>query len=169
MITRMRIIRNVRVSLIRPILGLLVLWLSFGCSSFDKAWREAAEQSHPADHLSGAWSGEWKSEINGHNGKLRCVITAQKDNVYKARFHATYKKVLTFGYTVPLRVTETNSGFRFAGDANLGWYAGGTYTYEGHADRTNFYSTYRCNYDQGTFQMTKAAHLAIQTAVTKGP
>ena len=63
--------------------------------------------------------------------------------------------MLGFGYTVQLNVTETNGVFQFSGQANLGWWAGGVYRYEGHAQEMHFFSTYRCKYDHGTFQMTK--------------
>jgi hypothetical protein len=63
--------------------------------------------------------------------------------------------MLSFGYTVPLQVEPATNGFKFSGQANLHWYAGGIYKYEGHADATNFFSTYSCKYDHGTFQMTR--------------
>ena len=37
----------------------------------------------------------------------------------------------------------------------LGFLAGGVYHYEGHADATNYFSTYSCKYDHGTFQMSR--------------
>ena len=45
--------------------------------------------------------------------------------------------------------------YRFEGQADLGSLAGGLYHYEGYATLTNFYSTYRAQYDFGTFQMTR--------------
>ena len=74
---------------------------------------------------------------------------------YKARFHANYAKIFTFNYTVPLTVTPTNGNYQFSGEANLGWYAGGKYEYTGKASPTNFFSTYRCESDNGTFQMSR--------------
>ena len=59
----------------------------------------------------------------------------------------------SFGYSVPLQVRRTNDTYQFLGEANLGWLAGGLYHYEGSATGTNFFSTYRCKYDHGTFQM----------------
>jgi hypothetical protein len=61
----------------------------------------------------------------------------------------------TASYTVPLSVEPQDSGSRFRGEADLGWLAGGVYRYEGHATATNFFSTYECKYDGGTFRMTR--------------
>jgi hypothetical protein len=93
------------------------------------------------------------SDINHHTGELRCVVTKREDGMYRARFHAKYNKVLSFGYTVPLKVEPAADGFHFSGEADLGWLAGGVYHYDGHADTTNFFSTYSCKYDHGTFKM----------------
>ena len=74
---------------------------------------------------------------------------------YQARFHAKYRKILGFGYTVPLKVRTVAGVFNFQGEADLGWYAGGLYFYSGHVRGTNFSSTYRSEKDRGTFQMTR--------------
>jgi len=129
--------------------------LSGGCTTFGHAWAKAAKEPVTTNSLLGCWEGTWLSEANGHNGNLRCVVTLKNDGTYSARFHAIYKKVLGFGYTVPLKAAETNGMFQFSGEADLGWWAGGVYHYEGHAQDTNFFSTYRCKYDHGTFQMTR--------------
>ncbi len=131
------------------------LLLASGCATFNRDWTTSANQPTPTNSLLGRWEGTWLSEVNGHNGNLRCVVTQKQDGTYRARFHAIYQKVLGFGYTVQLDVTETNGVFQFRGRANLGWWAGGVYHYEGHAQPMHFFSTYRCKYDHGTFQMTR--------------
>jgi hypothetical protein len=93
--------------------------------------------------------------VNGHTGRLRCLLRRDTAGQYQARFHAKYKRIFSFGYTVPLTVKATNHVFGFQGEANLGWYAGGLYHYEGQMSPTNFLSTYRCPADHGTFQMTR--------------
>lgn len=131
------------------------LSLSTGCTTFDHAWGKAATEPCSTNSIIGCWDGTWVSEKNGHNGALRCIVTQKSDGTYNGRFHAKYRKVLGFGYTVLLMTTETNGVFRFRGKANLGWWAGGIYEYEGYAHETNFFSTYSCKYDHGTFQMTR--------------
>lgn len=108
--------------------------------------------------MAGRWEGTWRSEVNGHSDQLRAVITTGSNGVYSTRFHARYKKGIlrfSFGYSVPLQVRQTNDTHQFHGEADLGWLAGGVYRYEGSATGTNFFSTYRCKYDRGTFQMTR--------------
>jgi len=96
------------------------------------------------------------SDKNGHNGKLRCLITHAENSVYHARFHAKYWKILSFGYTVPLTVQRSNDVFRFVGEADLGKLAGGVYRYDGSVARTNFHSTYQSKYDYGCFRLGRA-------------
>lgn len=140
----------------RIVFGLLAigLVLSAGCGSFNHNWNEHQEPN-PLPNLEGRWQGVWLSDVTHHTDKLRCVVTKKDDGSYAARFQAKYHTVLTFGYTVPLKVETAASGFKFSGEANLGWLAGGLYNYDGHADTTNFFSTYTSKYDRGTFQMTR--------------
>jgi len=126
-----------------------------GCTTFNKEWQAAATQPVSAASPEGRWQGTWASDVNRHNGALRCIVTREGDNSYRARFHAKYQKVLGFGYTVTLHTQDAGVPLRLAGDANLGWWAGGVYHYEGTVGATNFFSTYSCHYDQGTFQMTR--------------
>lgn len=149
---RKRVKREINIAVI---LGLILCLAGFGCSSFHKNWRAAGKVQTPTDDISGRWTGTWKSDSNGHNDKLRCVISKIDEQHYSAQFHAKYKKILSFGYTVPLTATS-NSGRRdFKGEANLGKLAGGVYTYEGFATPTNFFSRYDSKYDHGVFEMSR--------------
>lgn len=132
----------------------LLVLVGASCSSFNREWRRVEKDPVLLTDLEGRWEGRWISDVNGHHGKLRCIIKRNGD-VYSARFHAKYQKILTFGYTVALNSEKTESGFKFSGEANLGALAGGVYHYEGHADGTNFLSTYSCKYDQGKFEMQR--------------
>jgi hypothetical protein len=127
-----------------------------GCSSFQKSWEQAATDI-PSSGMSGRWAGRWQSGKNKHNGELRCIVRELTNGLYSAQFHARYKIVfnMTYGYTVLLEVRPLDDGFEFEGSARLNWLAGGTYQYKGHANRTNFYSTYSCKYDHGYFQMSR--------------
>lgn len=109
----------------------------------------------PAEDILGRWEGHWHSDVNGHNDVLRCIITQQAPGTYQARYHAKYRKVLTFGYTVILEAQKKDGALEFKGEANLGWFAGGKYTYEGRATSTNFFSTYQSKYDHGAFEMAR--------------
>ena len=131
---------------------ILATMLVAGCSSFEREWKQAASTGDSG--LVGRWQGTWVSEVNRHHGKLRCIVSPGAGNVYHAHFRATYETVLHFTYTVDLQTTETGSLFEFQGTADLG-IAGGVYHYVGHADGTNFTSTYACQSDHGTFKMSR--------------
>ncbi|MBM3831745.1 MAG: hypothetical protein FJ403_00420 [Verrucomicrobia bacterium] len=132
-----------------------LLLLAGGCSTFNRDWKRAAANPVPANDIQGRWDGRWLSEVNGHNGRLRCLVSQSSPGKYEARFHAKYRKILSFGYTVVLNVQRTNDLFTFQGEADLGWLAGGQYFYSGRATPTNFFSTYRSKHDHGIFEMTR--------------
>lgn len=136
-------------------LGLIFCGLLAGCSTFQREWRQSAKAQPPADDISGRWQGTWKSDSSGHNDKLRCVITKSDEQHYTARFHAKYKHILSFGYSVPLVVTNEGSRRTFKGEADLGKLAGGRYTYKGSATPAEFNSRYDSKYDRGSFVMAR--------------
>lgn len=135
--------------------ALLSLLLLCGCSSFNRDWRQAAHPPVAPDSIEGRWEGSWISDVNGHNGKLRCLLTHEEGGRYRARFRATYWKVLRFSYAVPLAFHQHDTGWEFNGEANLGKLAGGDYYYEGRASLTNLHSTYRSKHDRGRFELRR--------------
>lgn len=137
----------------RLILALLLL-ASAGCSSFQRDWEHAGKFSVAPDTPT-RWDGRWMSERNGHNGKLRCLLTPQENDIYAARFRARYFKIFSFEYTVPLQMIPMTNGWKFIGSENLSLLAGGVYHYAGTIVGTNFYSTYRASVDHGFFEMTQ--------------
>jgi hypothetical protein len=79
----------------------------------------------PDKHIEGAWEGEWISDTNGHHGRLRCLVTENKDGTYTTWYHAKYKKILGFAYSVNVDATPAPQGYSFKGEADLGKLAGG--------------------------------------------
>jgi len=126
-----------------------------GCSTFNREWKAAGAARASAPGIGGRWEGTWSSQTNGHHGRLRCLLIERTNEPSLAQFHANYKKILSFSYTVPLTVSEANGVYRFQGAADLGRLAGGTYHYEGEATPTNFVSIYRAEADGGIFQMQR--------------
>ena len=126
-----------------------------GCSTFNRDWRKLADSNHSTSTLEGRWDGRWISNENGHNGRLRAIVSEQDDGGYEARYRATYAKIFRFEYTADLVATESDGRFEFNGSADLGKMAGGLYEYEGHAVSNQFFSTYDSKYDHGTFEMTR--------------
>ena len=126
-----------------------------GCSSFNREWRRAGRQPAPQDSICGRWEGRWLSDANAHSGALRCIVTAETNGIYAARFRATYMKTLSFSYTVRLQVEQRDGNWHFLGEEDLGAIAGGVYSYVGSATPTNFQSTYDSKYDRGIFEMRR--------------
>ncbi len=155
--------KSKRMRPLRPWLRSLSLWglvclavgTATGCSSFGRAWRQAGELPTPADSPAGRWEGRWVSEATGHHGRLRAVLTPEAPDIYRTHFRARYAGFLTFGYTVRLHTTRENGTFQFQGEADLGKFAGGRYTYRGYATRTNLFSTYRSQRDHGRFELRR--------------
>jgi hypothetical protein len=146
---------------LEKILVAAALALLCGCSTFNYEWRKAAAKPTSPDTITGRWDGRWLSHANGHNDRLRCLISQTGSNRYDAKFHAAYSHPrftwfkVHFGYTVPLQTLPSTNGVTFRGQENLGALAGGVYTYEGRVTATNFFSTYRSKYDHGIFEMKR--------------
>lgn len=129
-----------------------VLLLS-GCSlTFHRHWNVAPV---PPDSIEGQWEGLWKSDVNGHTGRLRCIVTRIADDQYRARFQAVYWKLFRFTHTVVLETRETDGSHTLHGSANLGWWAGGEYKYEGETTATEFTARYESSRDHGVFEMRR--------------
>jgi hypothetical protein len=124
-----------------------------GCSSFSRDWRAAGKASNPTDSIEGRWEGNWLSDANGHNGRLRCLMTKTSDGKYEARFHAKYMKIMGFKSTAMFDVKQEGTNYTFTGDADLGIF--GLYHYDGKATPAKFETDYRCSYDHGTFKMSR--------------
>jgi hypothetical protein len=132
-----------------------VIFFGSGCASFNRAWRAAGRQPVREHSMEGRWEGRWVSEVNGHNGRLLCLMTSWGDGQYAARFRATYLGVLRFSYTVTLAAEQREGVWHFTGEENLGKLAGGVYRYAGQAAPTEFHATYHSKYDHGVFQMRR--------------
>jgi hypothetical protein len=128
-----------------------------GCSTFNREWKAAAVEPIPADTVAGRWEGLWLSDVNGHDGRLRCLVTRAGDKQYQAHYRATYWKCFRFSYRATMQIEKApgDDAHTFQGEADLGWWGGGVYRYEGRITSTNFFSTYRSKYDHGTFRMKR--------------
>jgi HEAT repeat protein len=125
-------------------------------SDFKRRWNQNASLPTTSNGLQGRWQGEWISEVNGHRGALRCLLTRGEAGDYQAAFHAVYAKILRVCYTVPLHGQWSEGKLKLEGNADLGPLAGGIYRYQGEASETDFVCLYDCKYDHGTFRMKPA-------------
>lgn len=142
-----------------PVIHLAVLVLllaASGCGTFNRDWNRAAAHAASDADIEGAWDGEWRSEVNGHHGRLRCILSRVDAETYRARYKANYWGILRFGYSVTMQREEgPTPAPQFRGSADLGKLAGGTYEYEATITATNFVSTYSSRYDHGLFRLER--------------
>ena len=149
--------KNCASFLLACLIGLSLSSCSIG---FNREWSKATAQAaaqHPKD-ITGPWRGIWRSDANGHNGELRCIITALDDKSGSSRFHyhATFMKFLSATYDVTHVVKPVKGGFIFSGDQELTGAGGGLYHYEGKATPHEFHATYRSASDHGVFEMKRS-------------
>ncbi|MEM7234523.1 MAG: hypothetical protein AAF517_20250 [Planctomycetota bacterium] len=123
------------------------------CSSFERDWEQALEL-RDEDELTGAWSGRWLSDYNGHTGALRCVVRKDEDGNYYARYRASFAKILRFEYELPVRFQSCGGLYNFQSSANLGW-LWGTHESRGEIAGSRFTAAYRASVDHGSFELER--------------
>ena len=122
------------------------------------ATNPTAPPAAPAvDLMVGQWEGSWSSSSNSMGGALTCTVTKTADGKYVAAFSAIFGSIFTHKSTVTLNVQTGANPWTFKGSEDLGLLSGGVYTYEGHSDGKEFYSTYDSSFDKGVFRMTRVA------------
>jgi len=158
---KIRFQRNV--GLFRIACGLGLVAALTACSSFEREWKAMGKEAEVATlggatGVEGRWSGVWFSLGSSHKGELRCMIVpAEKGDGLEARYHSIFAGILTFEYTVPMKLEPEpdGEGYRFSSEVDLGDLAGGTYYYEGTIIGDEFKSSYASKTDNGMFWMTR--------------
>ncbi|MEM9481304.1 MAG: hypothetical protein AAGA58_16765 [Verrucomicrobiota bacterium] len=111
----------------------------------------------PPNGIEGAWEGTWLSNMNGHNGKLRGVVTKKSDTEYEFLYWASWGKIFSGSFPAVHTVVpaEDGDGFTLSGTEDLGA-LGGVYTFEGSIDEEKYEATYKSSRkDHGVFEMTR--------------
>lgn len=132
------------------------------CTSFTRSWNEGLGRLAPArDRLEGCWEGEWRSDAEADPGRLMAVIMKTALGLYEAKFRAKVAKVFNFNSIVPLKVEDTSAEvWRFGGEKDLGFLAGGVYRHDGTSDGTTYESRYTSADHRGTFKMKRVSRVA---------
>lgn len=155
------------------IAALAAILMSTSCSAgFNREWRRAlAEGGGSGRHeLTGAWQGTWRSEVNGHHGDLRCIVSLVRGDgsaeggdphgqragqTTRFHYHARFMRFLSATYDVTHQVFRTKDGFAFSGDQKLPGMSGGIYHYEGRGTPEHFSATFRSATDHGIFELKR--------------
>ncbi len=133
---------------------LILIGFCPGCSTvYYGKWKRAQPISESTP-IAGSWEGRWVSESNGHNGRLRCIVSAEENGGYDFHFWARWN-VFAGTYHVEPVVTGANERYEFTGSKSLGRLVGGEYSFEGVIDGNQFNARYRSRIDHGRFEMTR--------------
>ena len=135
-----------------------LLLASCGPGSYTKDFvKETAAQATPPASVEGAWTGEWKSEVNGHEGPLWCIVrpSDEKSGHYDFRYRAGWGMVNFGDYTHTTKAAPDASGdLPLEGEMELP--AGlGTYAVKGNLTPSKFKATYRSKADRGTMTLAR--------------
>lgn len=140
------------------VFGLLSCLGLSACSNFEAEW-DRRLHTMPLDGFDGCWSGEWRSDVNGHNGDLRAIVTRSGDSQYSIRYHALYGPKafpIPFQYTLDeVKVTVAGETLKVDGSIDLGLF--GKYSYAGECVGDIYKSTYISEYDRGIFDLKRTA------------
>ena len=143
-------------AILRPVIPLLlvaVASLLTSCGSFNKQWEEAIGSNYTG--VEGPWEGTWKSDMNGHNGKLRAVVTKKSPTEYEFVYWATWGDVFSGSFPAVHTLKAKGKGYELSGTEDLGA-LGGVYTFAGGIDEKNYKATYKSSKgDHGVFEMAR--------------
>jgi len=119
--------------------------------------KETAAQAKLPTSPEGAWVGEWKSEVNGHEGPLWCLVhpSAEKPGHYDFRYRAGWGLVHFGDYTHTVEVAEDADG-NLPLEGRMELPAGfGTYTVKGKLTSTEFKASYKSKGDRGSMKLAR--------------
>lgn len=142
---------------IRILTALAVLCLFPSCVGFQQKFQDAHKAFPPPNKtIEGAWIGSWKSGANGHEGKLRCVITKIDADSYEFYYWATWARVMSGGFKIECDVAKKDGKWTFSGEKDLGA-LGGRFGHSGTATPTKIDATFRSigGPDRGTFELKR--------------
>ena len=135
-----------------------LLGMSCGGIGFEKAWTEAVTEYKSGKNpepVAGPWTGSWRTDTNGHEGKLRCLVSpSETKGDYDFRYHATWFKILRGGYDARFDVSREGNGYAVEGKKDLGFF--GEFEHTGRISGNQFNGKYSNEKgDVGNFQMSR--------------
>ena len=123
---------------------------------FERDWKQAL--THPTPAPAGCWEGHWKSDANGHTGKLRCLVeTSGTDPLdLKFRYLATWQEFLQATFTINCRAVAQGAGrWKVTGTKDLGSMLGGAFSHQGAITPQTIRARYTSRLDQGVMELER--------------
>jgi hypothetical protein len=128
------------------------------CSSpgYKREWNAALQTATAStERPIGCWQGTWVSEVNGHSGKLRCVVTPASAG-YRFNYQATWAKFFTGEFSIICPATKTGSTkWKVMGSKDLGASMGGTFTHAATITEDQIDAVYNSKIDHGTMKLKR--------------
>ncbi len=140
-----------------PLLACVGLLLT-SCASFEREWKQSVAdyRSGKTSAPAGPWEGTWTTATNGHSGKLRAIVKPAPGapGEYDFRYHATWGKIFSGGYSVRFPVKRSGGVYRADGTKDLGLF--GSFGHKAKITGQSFEATYSNDKgDLGKFSMRR--------------
>ncbi|MEM1083282.1 MAG: hypothetical protein AAGI48_04110 [Verrucomicrobiota bacterium] len=119
--------------------------------------KETASQPDPPTSVEGPWVGEWKSEVNGHQGPLWCIVRPSEDQPghYDFRYRAGWG-MMKFGDYVHQVAAEPDAEGNLELKGEMDLPAGlGVYEVDGRLTPTEFKARFDSKGDRGTMLLKR--------------
>ncbi|MEI7928732.1 MAG: hypothetical protein WCH40_09295 [Verrucomicrobiales bacterium] len=149
---------------LRPLLtaALAIPFSSCGLSPYSRDFQQATTTlARPASDVDGPWIGTWKSQVNGHQGPLWCIVhpAPNQPGRYDFRYRAGWGTLQFGDYTHTLSARTARDGsLPLAGEMVLPGGLG-IYQVKGRLTRESFTATYQSKADRGTMTLSRPAAL----------
>lgn len=153
------------INLMWKLLPCLLAAFLASCSgvSYDRQWKAAQSRASSVSSPEGCWEGTWKSDVNGHEGKLRCIVTS-KDAArsdYEFHYHATWAKFLTGTFSVICHADrQKDATWKVSGSKDLGAIFGGVFHHEATISPVKLQAKYSATLDRGRMELSRVQALS---------
>ena len=131
----------------------LALLLSSCGTAYRSEWNAAAAHSQEHGAIEGAWIGTWHSDVNGHTGKLWCLIKDGAPNERTFAYRATWGHILSGSFSAKHNLQKAAGATIIKVDHPIGKL--GTFHGEGKIQGDKFTACYQAAGDRGTFELKR--------------
>jgi hypothetical protein len=142
--------------MLRTLLLIFLALLPAACTGIPRGWQEAKRSA--VTDVNGAWLGTWRSDVNGHSGGLRAVVTPVPgtSETRLFRFRASWAKILCAGFSFEGTVKAGGPNtWTVTGSKDLGRVFGGTFTCTGTVRADEFKARYDSKMDRGVMELRR--------------
>lgn len=122
-------------------------------TAYHAEWSAARDKAQSPGNIEGAWLGLWQSSVNGHSGKLWCLIKDGPSNERTFAYRATWGRVFSGEFSATHHLHRSGDQTTFIVDQPLGRL--GKFHGEGTIVADKFSACYQAVGDRGTFELMR--------------